>query len=315
MKKDYNKVKQINIKKNMSVSQLMDEYTQSGVLGAGRISDASYLTAKMINNENMKVFMSLAGPQVPGGLRNIISDMIKNEYINVIVSSGANITHDLLEAFGGKHYKDLGKDDNFLNKAGIGRIENVYTQNEDFEVFETKITKIFTKISEKIEKTEEKTISIHDLLYEVGLIIEDENSILYQAAKHNAHIFAPGLIDSMFGLQLGMFTQDHNLTLDAVKDMHLFSDIVFSSPEIGAIFLGGGLPKHYAMASTLLKGGLDAAVQITMDRPEAGSLSGAPLEEAKSWSKAKIKSNLANVIGDSTVLFTLIWADALNKIK
>lgn len=308
-------VNQIKLKKNMTVSELMNEYSKSGVLGAGRIADASQLLADMINNKNMKLFMSLAGPQVPGGLRNIISDMIKNEQVQVIVSSGANITHDLLEAFGGKHYKDFGKDDDSLNQAGIGRIENVYTQNEDFEVFETEITKIFAKISEKLEKQEEKIISIHDLLREVGLMIKDENSILYQAAKHNVDIFAPGLIDSMFGLQLWMFTQDHNLTLDAVKDMHLFSDIVFSAEEIGAVFLGGGLPKHYTMASTLLKGGLDAAIQITMDRPEAGSLSGAPLEEAKSWSKAKVKSNLANVIGDSTVMFPLIWAATLDKIE
>ena len=130
-------VNQIKLKKNMTVSELMNEYSKSGVLGAGRIADASQLLADMINNKNMKLFMSLAGPQVPGGLRNIISDMIKNEHIHVIVSSGANITHDLLEAFGGKHYKDFGKDDDSLNQAGIGRIENVYTQNEDFEVFET----------------------------------------------------------------------------------------------------------------------------------------------------------------------------------
>ena len=315
MKADYNKVDQINIKKNMKVSELMDEFSNSGVLGTGRIADASDLLVEMINSEDMEVFMSLAGPQVPGGLRNIISDMIKNEHIKVIVSSGANITHDLLEAFGGRHYKDLGKNDDLLNQAGFGRIENVYTQNEDFEVFETEINKLFLKISEKLDKNDQKSISIHDLLYEIGLLIDDENSILYQAAKHDVHIFAPGLIDSMFGLQLWMFTQDHDLVLDAVKDMHLFSDIVFNSKEIGAIFLGGGLPKHYTMASTLIKGGLDAAIQITMDRPEAGSLSGAPLEEAKSWSKAKLKSNLANVVGDSTVLFPLIWAGAIDKIN
>ena len=89
----------------------------------------------------------------------------------------------------------------------------------------------------------------------------------------------------------------------------------FESSEIGGIFLGGGVPKHYTMASTLLKGGLDAAIQITMDRPETGSLSGAPLEEAKSWSKAKCGSNLANVVGDATIIFPLIFAAALDKIQ
>ena len=79
--------------------------------------------------------------------------------------------------------------------------------------------------------------------------------------------------------------------------------------------LGGGVPKHYTLASSLLKGGIDAGIQITMDRPETGSLSGAPLQEAKSWSKAKHGSNLVNVIGDATIIFPIIVAGALDKIE
>ena len=118
----------------------------------------------------------------------------------------------------------------------------------------------------------------------------------------------------MFGLQLWMFTQDHDFTVDAVGDMHYLSDFVFDSTRIGGILLGGGLTKHYTLASTLLKGGLDSAIQITMDRPEAGSLSGAPLQEAKSWSKARCGSTLETVIGDVTVIFPLIYAAALDRI-
>jgi deoxyhypusine synthase len=92
------------------------------------------------------------------------------------------------------------------------------------------------------------------------------------------------------------------------------SDKVFEREKVGAIFLGGGLPKHYTLASNLLKGGLDLAIQITMDRSETGSLSGAPLEEAKSWSKAKCESKLVSVIGDVTIIFPLILAGAIDMI-
>ena len=273
--------------------------------------------------------MSLGGPLVPGGMRNIVADLIRNKRIKVLITSGANITHDLLEAFGGRHYRDLGTNDEELNDAGIGRIADVYTQGEDFELFESEITKIFEKISQDLDNDEDKgiiishdldndkdkgIISIQRLLKEVGLLIDDDNSILRQAALNDVSIFAPGLIDSMFGLQLWMFTQDHTLVVDAVGDMHYLSDLVFESEKIGAVMLGGGLPKHYTLASNLLKGGIDAGLQITMDRPETGSLSGAPLEEAKSWSKAKHGSNLVTVIGDVTIIFPLIVADALNRI-
>lgn len=304
------KVNQIKINEGMSVSQLMEQFENSGVLGSGRVSRACNLLTDMLKDENTRVFMSLGGPMVPGGLRKIISNMIKENQVNVLVSSGANITHDLLEAFGGRHYKDLGSDDEALNAEGIGRIADVYARSDDFEVFESEITKIFEDIDSRFDQ-----ISIQELLYEVGLLIDDEDSILYQAARTNTPIFAPGLIDSMFGLQLWIFNQDHNLTVDAVKDMHYLSDIVFDSEKVGGILLGGGLPKHYTLACNILKGGLDSAIQITMDRPESGSLSGAPLEEAKSWAKAKCGSNLATVIGDVTVIFPLIYAAALDNIN
>ena len=107
-----------------------------------------------------------------------------------------------------------------------------------------------------------------------------------------------------------MFNQTENLALNVVADMHHLSDVVFEKEKVGAVMLGGGLPKHYTLASSILKGGMDAAIQITMDRSETGSLSGAPLEEAKSWAKAKAESNLVTVIGDATILFPLLVAGA-----
>ena len=199
--------------------------------------------------------------------------------------------------------------DEELNEDGIGRIADINVGSDDFTIFEREIIKIFEDISARKSK-----LSIQELLYEVGLLIDDENSFLATAARMKTPIFAPGLIDSMFGLQLWMFTQDHDFTVDAVADMHYLSDLVFDSERIGGILLGGGLTKHYTLASTLLKGGLDSAIQITLDRPEAGSLSGAPLQEAKSWSKARCGSTLETVIGDVTIIFPLIYAAVLDRI-
>ena len=303
------KVNQLKIKADMKASELIDQFNKSGVLGSGRVARASNILTDMIKDDEMNVFMSLGGPLIPGGLRNIVTDMIRKEYVNLIISSGANITHDLLEAFGGSHYRDEGRDDEDLNADGIGRIADINVGSDDFTIFESEIIKIFEDISARKSK-----ISIQELLYEVGLLIDDENSFLATAARMKTPIFAPGLIDSMFGLQLWMFTQDHDFTVDAVADMHYLSDLVFDSERIGGILLGGGLTKHYTLASTLLVGGLNSAIQITLDRPEAGSLSGAPLQEAKSWSKAKCESTLETVIGDVTIIFPLIYAAVLDKV-
>jgi deoxyhypusine synthase len=247
---------------------------------------------------------------VPGGLRKIIFDLINDGFVDVLITSGANITHDLLESFGGGHYRGIKAEDEELCQQGMGRIGDVYTKSHDFEVFEEEITKILSKIAQK-----KKIISIRELLFEIGSIIEDENSILKIAAQKGVPIYAPGIIDSMLGLQLWMFTQSEELHLDAIGDMHGLSDIVFESKKVAAVLLGGGLPKHYALASNLLKGGVDAAIQVTMDRSETGSLSGAPLEEAKSWAKAKAGSNLVTVVGDVTIIFPMMVAGARDIIN
>ena len=304
------RVNQINVEKGMTISDLVNQFDRSGVLGAGRVARACNILTDMLRDDDMKVFMSLGGPMIPGGMRNIVTQMIKNGHVDLIVSSGANITHDLLEAFGGSHYRHEGRDDEELNEDGIGRIADINVGSDDFTVFETEIIQIFEKIS-----AEKNHVSIQELLYEIGLMVDDDNSFVATAARNNVPIFAPGLIDSMTGLQLWIFSQDHDFVVDAVADMHYLSDIVFGAERVGAVLLGGGLTKHYTLASNVIKGGLDAAIQITMDRPEAGSLGGAPLEEAKSWAKARCGSSLASVVGDVTVIFPLIYAAALDKLE
>ncbi len=303
------KVKQLEINENMTISEFMYQLEKSGVLAAGRIAHATDLLATSIEDEDTKVFLSLAGPMIPGGLRQLVTDLIKNHYIDLIISSGANLTHDLLEAFGGSHYTDSGVDDEQLQDSGIGRIADINTHSEDFEVFEEEIQKVFENINKRYDK-----ISIQEFIREIGLEIDDDNSFIKAAAIEDVPIFAPGLIDSMIGLQLWIYTQDHDFVLDATADMPILSDFVYNSKKVCACMLGGGLPKHYTLASNILTGGIDAGIQITMDRSESGSLSGAPLEEAKSWAKAKKGSNLVTVVGDATVLFPLIVAATMDKI-
>ena len=130
------KVNQIDISKDMKVSDLVAQFEASDVLGAGRVARATNILANMIKDEDTNVFMSLGGPLIPGGMRNIVSQMIREGHVDLIVSSGANLTHDLLEAFGGAHYRDEGKDDEELNAEGIGRIADINVGSNDFEVFE-----------------------------------------------------------------------------------------------------------------------------------------------------------------------------------
>lgn len=304
-------VDQIRVKPGITIGQLLEEMRKCGVLGAGRLAKAVDLTAEMFKDSDYTVFLTLAGPMIPGGLRRVIGDLIGGKYVDGVIASGANIVHDILEALGYRHIKGTFEaDDAKLRTRKIGRVGDVYVKQEAFESLEKEVYKIL----ETVPETECDKLSIRKLLYYFGTNLKDQNSILVKASRRKIPIFCPGLFDSMVGLHIWTFTQLRKFNVNPVADLHELSEIVFNSKKLGAIILGGGLPKHHILGAAMLRDGIDSAVQITLDRPEGGSLSGAPFEEAISWRKVKVRGKHVTVIGDATMIFPIMIAAALGKI-
>ncbi len=293
-----------------TIPEYLEAMGKVGVLGAGRLGRATDIVMRMFDDQDCFTFLSMSGPMVPGGLRSIVSHLVKEGYIQAIVTSGANIVHDLVEAYGGSHFRvPSSKDDIELREAGMGRIADLFVNEKDFEIFEKGIYRFLDVLPEECLTT----LAPSEFLAELGKTVEDNASIVKQCADHNIPVFSPGLMDSMLGFHLYTYSTTKNLALDFVKDLRILGKIVTEQKKTGAIMLGGGLTKHFTMGSTILRGGLDMAVQITLDRPEAGSLSGAPLVEGVSWQKVQTEANFETVIGDATILFPLIILACLNR--
>ena len=147
-------------------------------------------------------------------------------------------------------------------------------------------------------------------------MLEDENTILYEAAKNNIPIFCPGIAHYAFGFQFFIFQQKHgDFIVDTIKDMdRVIKDLSFDEKK-GLISLGGSTSKHYAIFAALLSGGFDYAVYMTTSHSTSGSLSGATTQEAKSWGKLKDDAEAATVNGDVSITFPLMMATALDKMK
>ena len=303
------RVHHIDPSQSKEIHSFLDAMNKVGVLGAGRIGRTTEIVRRMFKDPECFTFLSMSGPMVPGGLRNVVSHLVNSGKIDAIVTSGANIVHDLVEAYGGAHYRvPTGKDDYELREAGMGRIADIYVKEEDFEKFEKGIYAFLDTLPE--EKM--TTLAPSEFLTELGHTINDDASILKQAAEKGVPIFSPGLMDSMLGFHLYTYSTTKKLSLDFVKDLRILGEIVTQTKKTGAIMLGGGLTKHFTMGSTILKGGLNMAVQITLDRPEGGSLGGAPLVEGVSWQKMQSDSNFETVIGDATILFPLVILGAIS---
>jgi len=305
------RVRQMKLRRRMSVGELIEEMRGCGVLGAGKIGKAAELTAEMFGDPDYTVFLTIAGPLVPAGLRRVIADLIDEEYVNVIVTTGANMVHDMVEALGYHHLQGtFMAEDKRLKAEDIGRIGDIYVEQRVFKDLE----KWMYKILEGIPEEKRRRISVAELLYEIGKCIKDLGSILAVAARRNVPIICPAFVDCIAGFHLWMFGQDKTLRIDPLLDTSAIMDKVFEAKKVGVIILGGGVPKHFALFANTFREGVDCAVQISMDRPEPGGLSGAPLEEAISWSKVKPKGKAVTLVCDATIAFPLIVAAAMEKI-
>ncbi len=297
------KVNHVDPTQIKNIPEYLKAMDEVGVLGAGRLGRATDIMKRMFGDDDCFTFLAMSGPMIPGGIRNIVRHLVEKGNIQSIVTSGANIVHDLVEAYGGRHFRvPPSKDDAELREAGMGRIADIFVQEKDFELFEKGIYKFLDSLS----KEQLTSLAPSEFLTELGKTIEDNDSIVKQAAEHKVPIFSPGLMDSMLGFHLYTYSTTKDLALDFVKDLRILGNMVTEQKKTGAIMLGGGLTKHFTMGSTILRGGLDMAIQITLDRPEGGSMGGAPLEEGVSWQKVQVGANFETVIGDATILFPLM---------
>lgn len=305
-------VSHIKIKRGMRISNLAKQMEAVKVLGPARFGKAASILREMFSNDDYTNFISLAGPVIPGGLRTLITDLVDGKLMDGLVTTGANVTHDMLEALGHKHIAGSETlDDAELRRRGLSRIYDLLVKQKGIEDLEKATHRMLTKIPE----SKRQNISTYELLWEFGRQLPDKHSLLHTAQKRSVPIFCPGIFDSMLGLNLWTYSQLNPLLINPFKDFSKLVDMTYAAKKVGAVILGGGMPKHHLLIANSYRGGVDAAIQITLDRPEGGGASGAPLEEAISWGKIKTPRMLATVVGDATVIFPLLTLAALERVR
>ena len=130
-------VKQIPLRADISISQLVASMGNSGVLGAGHLGRALRITVEMFKDPDYTVFLSLAGPMIPGGLRRIIQALLARGLVDGLVTTGANLVHDIVEALGHPGVQGtFAADDVALRAQNIGRAGDIFFTQEGFTALE-----------------------------------------------------------------------------------------------------------------------------------------------------------------------------------
>ena len=310
-------IKHVKIKETLTVDQLIEQFRNSGSFEAGRLATACDIYERMLRDKRCTVFLGLAGAVVPAGMRTLISDMIRKSLIDVLVTTGANMVHDTIEALGGHHYKGYcNADDHMLYKNHTYRIYDVFVPEEDFIKLDLALVDIYDEIAKEYAGN---TLSSREFAWELGKRHRDPNSILRAAYETKTPVFIPAVRDSEFGYIYNLHaTRKHfknTLVVDAFKDVPEIINLCKKFPRNGMIIIGGGVPRNTIQSAALAtKSGLDYAVVITMDRPETGGLSGSTLEETVSWGKLKGQSDKTMVIGEAMMVFPMMVASVIERL-
>jgi len=261
----------------------------------------------MLRDTECGVILCLAGSLVSAGLKQIFIDLIRNNMVDAIVSTGANIVdQDFFEALGFKHYiatdqYKYGNEDAALREMAIDRIYDTFIDEDELRICDHTIEEITNSL-------EHRPYSSREFLREMGAYLKANkktpqdggvDSIVLAAYEKNVPIFIPAFSDCSAGF--GLVAHQHArqgkpmVSIDSAKDFYELTKLKIENPSTGLLMMSGGVPKNFAqdivVAAEIL--GQDApmhkyAIQVTVADSRDGALSGSTLKEASSWGKVDL---------------------------
>jgi len=313
------KIQHIDIKKFNSIP-LIESFDHMA-FQSRNLARACKIYDQMLKDKDCTTILCLAGSLVSAGLKNVIIDLIKNNMIDVVVSTGAIVVdQDFFEGLGFNHFRGfVNADDNKLRELMIDRIYDTFIDEEDLRVCDMTVKKI-------ADSMKPGAYSSREFIYEMGKYLDknkkNAQSFVLEAYKKEVPIFCPAFSDSSAGFGL-VFHQtekkEKNVAIDCVKDFRELTEIKVKSKQTGLLMIGGGVPKNFVqdtvVAADIL--GVNApmhkyAVQLTVADERDGALSGSTLKEAHSWGKVD-QGFEQMVFGEATVTFPLLASYAYHK--
>lgn len=312
-------IEHIDIKKH-DLSQYVDAM-KGLAFQARNLHRGASIFEKMVRDENGTVILCLAGSIVSAGLKQVIVDLIENNMIDAIVSTGANIVdQDFFEGLGFQHYVgSAALDDNELREMAIDRIYDTLIDEDELRICDNVIGQI-------ADELEPRPYSSREFIREMGRYLENQgknlSSIVLSAYRKDVPIFCPAFSDCSAGFGLVMHQVKHpdrHVTLDSARDFRELTEIKIAGKESGLFMIGGGVPKNFAqdvvVAADLLGKEVPMhkyAVQITVADERDGGLSGSTLREASSWGKVDTRDEQM-IYAEATLAMPLIVSYAYHR--
>ncbi len=257
--------------------------------------------------------MGMSGALVPAGMRRLVAYLLKNRYIDVLVSNGANLFHDLHETLGRHHYQgDPALDDSQLQEQLVDRIYDTLASEEEFR----EANEWIGGFAGQLDNTH--PYSTREFMHLLGRELSEiatEDGILTSAFKSRVPIFCPAIADSAFGVSIGIsrIEKKNPFQFDVIQDVVDMAQVVSKARSTGVIYFGGGSAKNFIQQSEAAAGVLHAtvrghkyAIQVTTDTPHYGSYSGADFDQAQTFGRLARNAHSVAVRCDATIAMPML---------
>ena len=299
------------IDRDRSVPGLLEK--MEGISFQGRNLAVAHQIWLQMLQENAVIMMGLSGALVPAGMRRLVAYLLKNRYIDVLVSNGANLFHDLHETLGRHHYQGSPTlDDAQLQELSVDRIYDTLASEEEFREANEWIGSFTTQLDNTYPH------STREFLHLLGRELSEiatEDGILTSAFKSRVPIFCPAIADSAFGVSIGIsrIEKKNLFQFDVIQDVVDMAQIVSKARSTGVIYFGGGSAKTFIQQSEAAAGMLHAtvrghkyAIQVVTDTPHYGSYSGADFDQAQTFGRLARNAHAVSVHCDATIAMPML---------
>ena len=313
---------------NYTAGELLDEMSFTAFQGR-KLGEALSVWKRMLAAKRTTVFMGLSGAMVPAGMGRLVSFLIENRGIDVLVTTGAALSHDLYQALGRQHY--LGThvvDDDELQRLRIDRVYDVYADEDGLYEADRWVMRRMPDLLEDGRPYSSSEIA-EIVGSETSKMRHGRDSILSVAYRNKIPIFVPAFGDSSIGFAL-MFAnrkRKRHIVVDMMRDVDQISQITETAGSTGVVLIGGGVPKNYIQQTAVVAGYETKreimhkfGVSITTDSPQWGGLSGCTFEESKSWGKYDKSAVFATCYCDATIDLPMLvnalaeWKDLRSRV-
>ncbi|MGQ0527010.1 MAG: 1,9-bis(guanidino)-5-aza-nonane synthase [Alphaproteobacteria bacterium] len=285
------------------------------------LARATQIYNMMLEDKECAVVLSIAGSTSAGGCMDLYADLVANNMVDAIVSTGAAIVDmDFFEGLGFKHYQaDAQIDDRELRDLYIDRIYDTYIDEEDLQSCDKTIYEIANSL-------EPRAYSSREFIWEMGKYLvkhgKKDNSLVKLAYEKNVPIFCPAFTDSSAGFGLVKHQVDNpgkHMVLDSIADFRELTDVKIHAGTTGLLMIGGGVPKNFIQDTVVCAEilGKEAAmhkyaVQITVADVRDGACSSSTLKEACSWGKVDVTFEQM-VFAEAGSVMPLLASDAYHR--